>query len=187
MGTGTAHGSPSPVRSVALVIAGAIAALALRPMFSPAAAAAASSGAAEVCTAQEQRVVQLEATVRRLQQQIGVVQTDVIKNMQRQVGGGCPPCAAAGSSTAVVAASLSSSSSPPPPPHQPWTWTALVMNALRPFERLNGGITLRGLRLAEQKCKISTWCHRAQVSADVRCRRCRLRPMTAASVSTALR
>jgi len=37
------------------------------------------------------------------------------------------------------------------------------MSALRPFDRLNGGITLRGLRLAEQKCKISTWCHRAQV------------------------
>ena len=37
------------------------------------------------------------------------------------------------------------------------------MHSLRPFERLNGGITLRGLRLAEQKCKISTWCHRAQV------------------------
>jgi len=48
-------------------------------------------------------------------------------------------------------------------PRQPWTWTALVMSALRPFDRLNGGITLRGLRLAEQKCKISTWCHRAQV------------------------
>lgn len=51
----------------------------------------------------------------------------------------------------------------PPPPKQRWSWTGLVMNTLRPFERLNGGITLRGLRLAEQKCKISTWCHRAQV------------------------
>ena len=34
---------------------------------------------------------------------------------------------------------------------------------MRPFDKMNGGITLRGLRLAEQKCKISTWCHRAQV------------------------
>ena len=55
----------------------------------------------------------------------------------------------------------------PPPPasgkRQWWYWTDLVMDSLRPFERLNGGITQRGLRLAEQKCKISTWCHRAQV------------------------
>ena len=57
---------------------------------------------------------------------------------------------------------------PPLPPassgkRQWWYWTDLVMDSLRPFERLNGGITQRGLRLAEQKCKISTWCHRAQV------------------------
>eukprot|EP00966_Prymnesium_polylepis_P170978 3952123-Prymnesium_polylepis.1 len=37
------------------------------------------------------------------------------------------------------------------------------MDSLRPFDKLNGGITMEGLRLAEQKCKISTWCHRAQV------------------------
>ena len=37
------------------------------------------------------------------------------------------------------------------------------MDSLLPFEKINGGITMRGLRLAEQKCKISTWCHRAQI------------------------
>ena len=52
---------------------------------------------------------------------------------------------------------------PPPSSGKRWYWTDLVMDSLRPFERLNGGITQRGLRLAEQKCKISTWCHRAQV------------------------
>ena len=46
---------------------------------------------------------------------------------------------------------------------QLWYWTDLILDSLRPFERLNGGITRAGLRLAEQKCKVSTWCHRAQV------------------------
>ena len=37
------------------------------------------------------------------------------------------------------------------------------MDSLRPFKQLSGGITMEGLRLAEQKCKQSTYCHRAQV------------------------
>ena len=70
-------------------------------------------------------------------------------------GGGGASAPAAGASAAL----------PPPSSgkRQWWYWTDLVMDSLRPFERLNGGITQRGLRLAEQKCKISTWCHRAQV------------------------
>ena len=65
---------------------------------------------------------------------------------------------------------------PPPPPsptaatppptsstRQLWYWTDLVMDSLRPFQQLSGGITREGLRLAEQKCKTSTYCHRAQV------------------------
>ena len=47
---------------------------------------------------------------------------------------------------------------------QHWYWTDLVMDSLRPFKQLSGGITMEGLRLAEQKCKQSTYCHRAQVS-----------------------
>ena len=71
-------------------------------------------------------------------------------------GGGGASATGAGAAAAL----------PPPPSsgkRQWWYWTDLVMDSLRPFERLNGGITQRGLRLAEQKCKISTWCHRAQV------------------------
>ncbi len=96
----------------------------------------------------------------------------------------CPPVAAAATAAATaaaavaaseaslaatLAASAASSSSPglapgaPAARKQPWYWTDVVMDALRPFEKLNGGITLHGLRLAEQKCKVSTWCHRAQV------------------------
>ena len=74
------------------------------------------------------------------------------------------PDPAGGGSSAPAAGA--SAALPPPSAsgkRQWWYWTDLVMDSLRPFERLNGGITQRGLRLAEQKCKISTWCHRAQV------------------------
>ena len=74
------------------------------------------------------------------------------------------PGPAGGGSSAPAAGA--SAALPPPSAsgkRQWWYWTDLVMDSLRPFERLNGGITQRGLRLAEQKCKISTWCHRAQV------------------------
>jgi len=142
------------MRSVLLVLCGAIAALALRPLFS-----SESMIPAEHCTAQEQRVALLEVTVRRLQRQVGQVDPR----------GSCPPCTSSPTwsvsarLSAGVAAAPTGNSSSPSPPRQLWTWTPLVMHSLRPFERLNGGITLRGLRLAEQKCKISTWCHRAQV------------------------
>ena len=69
--------------------------------------------------------------------------------------------AAGNTLTAGAAAALPAPSTPGK--RQWWYWTDLVMDSLRPFEKLNGGITQRGLRLAEQKCKISTWCHRAQV------------------------
>jgi hypothetical protein len=72
----------------------------------------------------------------------------------------------AGGADGAPVASLGASSSPSAPggaKRQLWYWTDLVLDSLRPFERLNGGITRAGLRLAEQKCKISTWCHRAQV------------------------
>ncbi len=54
----------------------------------------------------------------------------------------------------------------PPPPsgaRQLWYWNDLVQDSLRPFSHLSGGITREGLRLAEQKCKSATYCHRAQV------------------------
>jgi len=74
---------------------------------------------------------------------------------------------AAPSSTALTAASTAAAGSSPVTvigkKTQMWYWTDIIMDALRPFEKLNGGITMRGLRLAEQKCKVSTWCHRAQV------------------------
>lgn len=73
------------------------------------------------------------------------------------------PSTAAGTGGATAVSLGASSSSPAPAKRQLWYWTDLVLDSLRPFERLNGGITRAGLRLAEQKCKVSTWCHRAQV------------------------
>ena len=78
---------------------------------------------------------------------------------------------AAPSSTALTAASTAAAAASSPTTvvgvagkkTQMWYWTDIIMDALRPFEKLNSGITMRGLRLAEQKCKVSTWCHRAQV------------------------
>lgn len=78
----------------------------------------------------------------------------------------CEPCAPA--AAGALSVTVGAARAPPPPlsagaTHHRWYWTDLVLNSLRPFAKLNGGITRSGLRLAEQKCKISTWCHRAQV------------------------
>ena len=63
----------------------------------------------------------------------------------------------------AVAAVAAAAPSPTSSTRQLWYWTDLVMDSLRPFQQLSGGITREGLRLAEQKCKTSTYCHRAQV------------------------
>mmetsp|Transcript_30621 Transcript_30621/g.97961 ORF Transcript_30621/g.97961 Transcript_30621/m.97961 type:complete len:601 (-) Transcript_30621:199-2001(-) len=78
----------------------------------------------------------------------------------------CDPCAPA--AAGALSVTVGAARAPPPPlsagaTHHRWYWTDLVLNSLRPFAKLNGGITRSGLRLAEQKCKISTWCHRAQI------------------------
>ena len=66
---------------------------------------------------------------------------------------------------AATTAVATTAATPPPTSstRQLWYWTDLVMDSLRPFQQLSGGITREGLRLAEQKCKTSTYCHRAQV------------------------
>ncbi|KAL1512259.1 hypothetical protein AB1Y20_005521 [Prymnesium parvum] len=75
----------------------------------------------------------------------------------------CPRCAAHAREAGGAPSLATTAAAPAPPPRQPWYWTDIIMDSLRPVEKLNGGITMDGLRLAEQKCKISTWCHRAQV------------------------
>jgi hypothetical protein len=115
------------------------------------------------CASQAVRIGQLEQSLNELRMHARSLQQQR-QQQQQQGGGGTPASAATSSSGAIVVSpSATSGSSPSPPTRQFWSWTGLVMNTLRPFEKLNGGITLRGLRLAEQKCKISTWCHRAQV------------------------
>ena len=157
MGTGTAHRELPLARSLLLVAAGGIITLGLQPLFGApprgAEASAASSIDAALCAAQAKRIATLESLAVQLEQQLAVAMRARVAPAGTQLA-----IAAAGAGTLAAAAA-----SPPAPPRQRWIWSTLVMNALRPFERLAGGITLRGLRLAEQKCKISTWCHRAQV------------------------
>ena len=137
---------PGLVRSLALISTGVIITLVVQSLLRPNAASRAPAVTAEsrYCSEQAGRISQLEDTLRQLR----------ARALQQQAA----PAGATSLAVSVAAA-------PPPPttPLQRWSWTGLVMNTMRPFDRLNGGITLRGLRLAEQKCKISTWCHRAQV------------------------
>ena len=99
-----------------------------------------------------------EARLKRLE-----IEVTALRDKRAAPCESCAPAAAGALSVTVGAARA------PPPPlsagatHHRWYWTDLVLNSLRPFAKLNGGITRSGLRLAEQKCKISTWCHRAQV------------------------
>jgi len=110
------------------------------------------------CAQHTARIAVLEASLTRLlkQQRERPQCPPAEKCAHAVVAAAAGPHPGGGVGVAAVAA-------PPPPPTQRWSWTGLALNAMRPFEKLNGGITLRGLRLAEQKCKISTWCHRAQV------------------------
>ena len=158
MGTGTVHVPLTLPRGLMLMVAGGIMTLVIQPFFRPLAqptqVEATGTVDAAVCEAQAARVRRLEATASQLEAQILAAEAH-----RQQGGANGSPLTAAGAVQVVAPAATAPSS----PPHQPWVWSALVMNALRPFDRLSGGITLRGLRLAEQKCKISTWCHRAQV------------------------
>ena len=110
------------------------------------------------CPAPRAPVEQLEL-IKRLQKENAELRKQLLAAKQTA----CPSAAAMQSG--LVAALPAAAAPPPPAPgkRQWWYWTDLVMDSLRPFDKLNGGITLKGLRLAEQKCKVSTWCHRAQV------------------------
>jgi hypothetical protein len=100
----------------------------------------------------EARLMRLERELASLQSRRG----SLLSGTASAAGG-------AGGAMAVSLGVSSSSAASVPAKRQLWYWTDLVLDSLRPFERLNGGITRAGLRLAEQKCKVSTWCHRAQV------------------------
>jgi len=151
MGTGSSHRERSLGRSLALVAAGACVSLLLTQLSSP---------RQRTCDtehkAQAQRIAELEGKLQQLRSRVVELQE------QRSVA--AHSASTAGAGTVPQQQELSAISvAPPGPPRQRWSWSSLIMSALRPFEKLNGGITLRGLRLAEQKCKVSTWCHRAQV------------------------
>ena len=139
-----ATGATGVVRSLMLVASGAALALAIQQVVRPATGSTAHDAAMPLhCANQAQHIVQLEESMRQLR-------TRALQQQQQQPAG-----------QALVV-----STSPAPPPsgaRQMWYWSDVIMDFLRPFENLAGGITREGLRLAEQKCKISTWCHRAQV------------------------
>lgn len=149
--------SPATGRTLILLAIGSVLTLAVQQVFPSAGSSGAPqnsllngvSGASE-CTSQALRIGQLEQSLNELRMHARALQQ---QRQQQSVSGA--------TSTFPVANIPSSSTASTT--RQYWSWTGLVMNTMRPFERLNGGITLRGLRLAEQKCKISTWCHRAQV------------------------
>ena len=138
--------SSSITRSLALVATGVVIGLSINSLGTPAQSQPAPAADLRHCSDQTLRISQLEDALRQLR----------ARALQAQ------PSATNGGSTAVTTIN-GGGASPPPAPRQPWSWTGLVLNTMRPFDKLNGGITLKGLRLAEQKCKISTWCHRAQV------------------------
>jgi protein glucosyltransferase len=158
MGTGSAHREGSMVRSLMLIASGAALALAFQQVFLPQAGAPVHEfDRSSECEAQGRRLALLESSMQQLQQEA--------RSAQRAR---CPLVTQASASTARALASSAPAAADngahaSARPKQPWSWTGLVLSSLRPFERNNGGITLHGLRLAEQKCKISTWCHRAQV------------------------
>ena len=56
---------------------------------------------------------------------------------------------------AATTAVATTAATPPPTSstRQLWYWTDLVMDSLRPFQQLSGGITREGLRLAEQRAR----------------------------------
>ena len=110
------------------------------------------------CPAPRAPVEQLEL-IERLQKENAELRKQLLAAKQTA-------CTSAAAMQSGLVAALPAAAAPPPPApgkRQWWYWTDLVMDSLRPFDKLNGGITLKGLRLAEQKCKVSTWCHRAQV------------------------
>ena len=127
--------SSSITRSLALVATGVVIGLSINSLGTPAQSQPAPAADLRHCSDQTLRISQLEDALRQLR----------ARALQAQ------PSATNGGSTTVTI--NGGGASPPPAPRQPWSWTGLVLNTMRPFDKLNGGITLKGLRLAEQKCK----------------------------------
>jgi hypothetical protein len=154
------------LRPLSLVACGAALALTIQALTKPATSDAAAHVVNSHCAEQAQRLVLLEESMRQLRARALEIKSE---------SSAAPAAVALPQPQAEAAVAVTVTTPPPvevvagggpsplPAPKQRWSWSSLIMSALRPFDRLNGGITLRGLRLAEQKCKISTWCHRAQV------------------------
>ena len=165
MGTGAPHRERPLTRSLLLMAAGAALTLAMQQVLfvRPSAADARPPGSTSCDSRQAARITLLETEAQNLR----VRARELQRESQRQLQPSQTHSAAAAATTA--ASTVTSTPSQPLPPagngtkRQMWYWTDMTMDFLRPFENLNGGITRDGLRLAEQKCKISTWCHRAQI------------------------
>ena len=162
MGTGDRHRESSLGRTLMTLAAGGVLTLGVQRLLPTSnnaldgvTVAASKDGGSQAARLAEleQAIGELRIHARALRQQ-KQLSTELVRSAQPKQ----PASSGAAASTTIVPSVVAS-----PPPTQRWSWTGLVMNAMRPFEKLNGGITLKGLRLAEQKCKISTWCHRAQV------------------------
>ena len=173
MGGGTPHRETSNARVLVLLAAGSALTLAIQQMFPShggGGGMTAGDGGSN-CGAYASRIGELEQAFGELRIHARALQQ---QRQQQQLSGGNgvnSPATSVGSSSASLApvgggaanGQVAGGAVSLPPPKQRWSWTGLALNAMRPFEKTGGGITLRGLRLAEQKCKISTWCHRAQV------------------------
>jgi len=116
------------------------------------------------CGATMHSAVSLDSASRERDARLIRLERELVISQARQTDrGGMLLGGGGGAALPGGAAPGSAAPTPPSGKRQLWYWTDLVLDSLRPFDRLNGGITRNGLRLAEQKCKVSTWCHRAQV------------------------